>query len=155
MQQRTGREYVARIRSPTVVAENEDGGSIKVPGEECTVKQYCCQTVVEHLQHSRTSQLAPTHETGKNHHIRCKPHISSSRGILANHAACVGRIDKSIIYLAIFRETNLIDRHRRLKRPFVLHRPTCTQIEVWQFERGWYSENCRRIFESVLSQRIR
>ena len=51
---------VARSRSPTVVAENEDGGPIKVSGEERAVKQYCFQAADERVQHSRASQLAPS-----------------------------------------------------------------------------------------------
>ena len=49
----------AKTRSPTVVAENEDGGPIKVSGEEWAVKQNCCQAFDERLQHSRASQFAP------------------------------------------------------------------------------------------------
>jgi len=52
--------YIARTRSPTVVAENEDGGPIKISGEEWAVKQNCCQADAERLQHSRASQFAPT-----------------------------------------------------------------------------------------------
>ena len=55
----------AKTRSPTVVAEDEDGGPIKVSGEEWAVKQNCCQADAERLQHSWANQLASMKETGK------------------------------------------------------------------------------------------
>ena len=53
-------EYVSRIRSPAVVAETDDGGLIKVTGEEKAVEQYCAKRLLSVSRiHGLASWLLP------------------------------------------------------------------------------------------------